>query len=471
MQLDTLKLLLLTIVGVSTFIAVFVTLHLQSCLFIDSVGEESRKVRHVIKKAIEEAVINEPKEGVESEGKEIDPKDDESPPSNDVPTSSENDGSLVPPPKENETSPVPNPPSSTEQESQIIKESTENPIENLKATLNEALQELRIILENESYEKYFHSSDWFKIAPAESEYTLQSEIGKGFLCFNFYRSYAEVFSCHKKDQPTPELAIKRTFWNYFTPNPDDIDEDLLKQVFVTEARILQLLKHPNIIAVEDAFVFKTPHSLVMDMIMPLVSGRDLSKLMDGLQADEKTVAMRESDIAYVIYELLKIVEYLHENLVVHRDIKSGNVLIQADGKVVLCDFGMATIVEHLDDLISGVVGTLLYMAPEIKVLDFDGSFVQSVQYNYKVDIWSVCMVLFDMVEPVYEADRYEELSLAPIPIPINYRILSDDCRNFLTFCLRIEPHSRPTASMLLKHEFLKKRSTPAEFAEHMFPNK
>jgi|688.fasta_scaffold341276_1 serine/threonine protein kinase len=78
--------------------------------------------------------------------------------------------------------------------------------------------------------------------------------------------------------------------------------------------------------------------------------------------------------------------YLHENRVLHRDLKPQNILLQ-DDKIKLCDFGFAKKMSASTNFLRSIKGTPLYIAPEI---------LQSKPYTHKVDIWSFGIILYEL---------------------------------------------------------------------------
>lgn len=83
----------------------------------------------------------------------------------------------------------------------------------------------------------------------------------------------------------------------------------------------------------------------------------------------------------------------------HRDLKPANIMLH-NGQVKLGDFGFCKSMNHPDDLSSTMVGSPIYMAPEI---------LKGKDYNIKADIWSLGCVLYEML---YGCCPYEEKSMA-----------------------------------------------------------
>ena len=158
----------------------------------------------------------------------------------------------------------------------------------------------------------------------------------------------------------------------------------------------------------------------------------------------------EKACKYALYQVLLGLQAMHQKHVIHRDIKSDNILVDAKGNVKLADFGYSAqlTTERLQR--TSRVGTVCWMAPEL--------ITREKQYDCKVDIWSLGIFAFELTNgdpPYIEQDQktiiFNIVRLHPPPIHEKW---SPQFRDFVAQCLIKDPDQRPSAAQLLKHEFL-----------------
>ena len=164
----------------------------------------------------------------------------------------------------------------------------------------------------------------------------------------------------------------------------------------------------------------------------------------------------EPAIAHVVSGLLDALSFLHSALnIIHRDVKAANVLLNEDGAVLLADLGIAALLPTPTSLRTSVIGTPLWMAPE--VIDNTGI---PTPYGRPVDIWGLGITVLEMAEagpPLEDLPPLGAMLLIPTRPPPTLRPgarASPALVSFLSACLAKEPDDRPTASELRSHPFL-----------------
>ncbi|OJJ44762.1 hypothetical protein ASPZODRAFT_2111795 [Penicilliopsis zonata CBS 506.65] len=209
------------------------------------------------------------------------------------------------------------------------------------------------------------------------------------------------------------------------------------RVIMLEIDLLKNLDHPNIVKYH-GFV-KSPETL--NIILEYCENGSLHSIAKNFgRFPENLVGLYMSQ---VLHGLL----YLHEQGVIHRDIKGANILTTKEGLVKLADFGVASRTTGLSE--SSVVGTPYWMAPE--VIELSGATTAS-------DIWSLGCTVIELLEgkpPYYNLQ----------PMPALFRIVNDDhpplpqgaspaVKDFLMQCFQKDPNLRVSARKLLKHPWI-----------------
>ncbi len=155
--------------------------------------------------------------------------------------------------------------------------------------------------------------------------------------------------------------------------PDHTDETFSER-FLSEARIISSLNHPNIITVYDAGVYQGCHYMTMEY----VPGKSLRDARDLLTRKQKI---------QIIKQVAQALDYAGKKGYVHRDIKPENILIHEDGRAILTDFGIARSLDVTRGLtVTGkTIGTPYYMSPEQ---------TKGIKVDHRSDIYSLGIVLF-----------------------------------------------------------------------------
>eukprot|EP01133_Synstelium_polycarpum_P010770 gene10770-12546_t len=178
-------------------------------------------------------------------------------------------------------------------------------------------------------------------------------------------------------------------------------EEKEKQLLVNEVNILQKLKHSNIVRYYDRIIDKS--STKIFILMEYCTGGDLSQLITKCKNDR--IYIDEEVIWRTLFQILSALSEIHnrkDGIILHRDIKPGNLFLDESRNVKLGDFGLAKILTNSVHAHT-FVGTPHYMSPEQ---------IHGLPYNNKSDVWSVGCVIYEMAThrpPFYEATTHHQL--------------------------------------------------------------
>lgn len=162
-------------------------------------------------------------------------------------------------------------------------------------------------------------------------------------------------------------------------NGDPARRDARQQAFFNEARAAGKLVHPNIVAVFDAMIEKDMHYLIMEYIEGTTLG-DFCTQSKFLPLD---------DILKLMFQCARALNYAHQNGVIHRDVKPGNIMVSAENEIKISDFGIAHI-EGIKDPSEkkSMAGTVSYMSPEQ---------LHNKNITPQSDIFSLGVVMYELL--------------------------------------------------------------------------
>ncbi|XP_075286328.1 mitogen-activated protein kinase kinase kinase 19 isoform X2 [Opisthocomus hoazin] len=231
---------------------------------------------------------------------------------------------------------------------------------------------------------------------------------------------------------------------------DQVTTEKEYQKFHEEVDLLKTLKHVNIVT----YLGTCLEDNILSIFMEFVPGGSISSIINRFGPLPEVVLCKYTK------QILQGVAYLHENCVVHRDIKGNNVMLMPNGVVKLIDFGCARRLAWVSlsgthsEMLKSVHGTPYWMAPEV---------INESGYGRKSDIWSIGCTVFEMATgkpPLASMDRIAAMfyigahrGLMP-SLPDRF---SGTAVDFVHACLTRDQHERPSALQLLDHPFVKGR--------------
>lgn len=213
-----------------------------------------------------------------------------------------------------------------------------------------------------------------------------------------------------------------------------------KEAFM-EAKILEKLNHPNIIKFIEVFRSSKPTS-TLNIVMDFAKGGDLQRKIKSQRA--KKQYFHESHILDWFTQICLAIKHIHDKKILHRDLKSQNIFLSDNGLIKLGDFGIAKCLNFTMEKACTIVGTPYYLSPEI---------VQNQPYSFKSDIWSLGVLLFEMMalKMPFDANSLPMLSLKIIRG--NYSsmpsVFSEDIKNLVKILLNVDAAKRPSINELL----------------------
>jgi len=265
----------------------------------------------------------------------------------------------------------------------------------------------------------------------EEQYEVGKKIGDG--------NFAEVKECvHRKTGKKYALKI--------------IDKSKTRgaketKMIENEVRTMQVIRHPNCVALYD--VFDTEDELFL--VMELVEGGDL---FDRIVEKGKYA---ESDAVRLVRNMATAIQHLHSKNIIHRDLKPENLLVTKDkmgrDTIKLADFGLSMVVS---EPLHTICGTPTYVAPEIIADGPEG-------YGLQVDLWATGVIAYIMLcgfppfasQSKNQKDLFRKIRRGHFSFPEPYwQGVSDEAKDLISKLLQVNPQDRYTADQILSHPWI-----------------
>ena len=237
------------------------------------------------------------------------------------------------------------------------------------------------------------------------------------------------------------------------------DKDLYNYLN-NEINILQSLKHPNIVKLEDIKKTKTHFYLTMEYC----NGADLPKALEKYK-EKYGKPFSEEIVQHLMTQLISAIKYIHEKGIIHKNINLENIMLNFENEKDIKDFNLmkanVKIIDFFHSSKKSKPGLAINASPStLKKLKLGGYNIKMADSDdEKVDIWSLGTIFYEILigKPIFDADdlneQIDKVEQGDYYVPKN---ISFETVSFMNGMLQQEPKKRLNAEQLLKHPFLTK---------------
>lgn len=229
----------------------------------------------------------------------------------------------------------------------------------------------------------------------------------------------------------------------------------------TEIAVHRRMKHPNICKFMRTFQDEWNIYLVLELC-------DGTTLMDLSKHPNRKSGFSIPETQFIMIQLLSSAHYMHENNVIHRDLKLGNVMLDDNMNLKVGDFGLAAQLVYEGERKKTVCGTPNYIAPEILLNGNNG-----VGHSFEVDVWSIGVILYTLLvgEPPFQTQdvkaTYNRIKQCRYSFPVGCTV-PEAAKSLVNRILQSNPDQRPTLMEIRADPFF--HGAPAVSPLSMFPS-
>lgn len=215
-----------------------------------------------------------------------------------------------------------------------------------------------------------------------------------------------------------------------------------KTKLYAEIKIHRSLAHPNIVRFHDCFEDDQNVYMTLELCH---SG----SLMDMLRRRRR---FTEPEARFCLVQIIGACHYMHSHQVIHRDLKLGNLFLDASMNIKVGDFGLAALIENPGERKKTICGTPNYIAPEVLFDTANG-------HSFEVDTWSIGVILYTLLigRPPFQTKDVKEIYTRirdnNYEFPAERRI-SSDARECIQAILTPDPQKRPTLPEIIASPFI-----------------
>ncbi|OWF55869.1 serine/threonine-protein kinase nekl-2-like [Mizuhopecten yessoensis] len=255
-------------------------------------------------------------------------------------------------------------------------------------------------------------------------------IGKG--------TFGQVYLVKKADEKGQKESRIQKYALKKIPFPAAANRKREEELVQREEDILKTVKHRHLVRYVDSFRDKD----TVFMVMEYCDGGTLHSYIRELNE-----GMPEDMFLCFVEQIAQGLKYLHKKKIMHRDIKTKNILMSRGNILKICDFGISKVVEHAGPAANSVwMGTPRYMSPEV---------VRKEPYAFKTDIWSLGCTAYEMAMSEYAfsaeslAKIFKDISVNTVP-DLSGIPYCDDIKTLIRNMLEVTQGKRPSAKDVLK---------------------